>query len=277
MIADWLSSTGLAAAKPILTALVLPPVPLLALALVGLWRARRQRRCGLGLALASIIALWLCSCEGAAGWLERTILQPPPALSAQARAEIKARAAHGTRAAIVVLGGGVFRDAPELGTDDLQAPSLQRLRYGLWLGHETGIPVAMSGGAGWILGDGTTVSEASVAARIASQEFGAPLRWMESTSRDTRENALNTTALLVPQGVREIVLVTHGWHMPRALREFRAAAARQGVPLRIDPAPMGLAPRSDLPLLLWLPSGQGSHDVNIALREMLGMLLAPAQ
>lgn len=275
MIADWLSSTGLAAAKPVVTALALPPVPLLLVLLAGAWRLRRQRRGGLALVLGATCALWLCGCEGFAGWLEQAILQPPPALGADARAALKARAAQGAPIAIVVLGGGVDRAAPEYGADDLKAYSLQRLRYGAWLGRETGLPVAMSGGTGWIVRAGALTPEASVGARIAAQEFGAPLRWTETRSRDTRENALDTTALLAGQGIREVVLVTHGWHMPRALREFRAAAARQAAPLQVVAAPMGLAPRTELRPLLWIPSGDGARDVSVMLREILGLLAAP--
>jgi uncharacterized SAM-binding protein YcdF (DUF218 family) len=273
MIADWLSSTGLAAAKPAIAALVLPPVPLLLLALLGAWRARRGRRAGAGLAFAAVLGLWLCGCEGFADWLQRGLLRPPPALSAQDRAALKARAAGGGLA-IVVLGGGVARDAAEYGADDLRAPSLQRLRYGLWLGRETGIPVAMSGGTGWASPDGRATSEAAVGARIAAQEFGAPLRWTETRSRDTRENALEVTTLLTGQGIHEIVLVTHGWHMPRALREFRAAAARPGISMRVDAAPLDLAPRDDVPR--WVPSGRGTADVSTRVHELLGWMLAPA-
>ena len=42
----------------------------------------------------------------------------------------------------------------------------------------------------------------------------------KSESRDTRENAARTLALLKPAGIDHIVLVTHGYHMPRALRAF---------------------------------------------------------
>ena len=66
-------------------------------------------------------------------------------------------------------------------------------------------------------------------------------------------------ALLEPAGIREIVLVTHGTHMPRALCEFRAAAAARAAspPVRITPAPMGQAWPADSALLRWLPSGEG--------------------
>ena len=79
-------------------------------------------------------------------------------------------------------------------------------------------PLAFSGGVGWAQ-QGST-SEARVAAKIAAEEFGRPLRWVEDDSRDTRENAAKTIALLKPAGIQHIVLVTHGYHMRRALRAF---------------------------------------------------------
>ena len=277
MFADWLTSTSLGVAKPALTALVLPPTPLLLLAVFGAWRLRRGRRGGFGLVLAACAGLWLTTCDGFAGWLQATVLRPPPALDAAARAGLRLQAAEGSSIAIVVLGGGVDPYAPEVGDADLKTPSLQRLRYGIWLGRETGLPVAMSGGSGWTLGSGAHASEASVGARIAAREFGAPLRWTEETSRDTHGNARNTIALLSAQGVREIVLVTHGWHMPRALREFRAAAAAAGpgAPV-IVPAPMGLAPRDEMLLLQWMPSADGARNTTYILREFGGGLFAPA-
>ena len=63
-----------------------------------------------------------------------------------------------------------------------------------------------------------------VAAKIAADEFNRPIKWQEEDSRDTRENASRTLALLKPAGIDHIVLVTHGYHMPRALRAFTEAA-----------------------------------------------------
>jgi uncharacterized SAM-binding protein YcdF (DUF218 family) len=151
---------------------------------------------------------------------------------------------------------------------NLQAKSLERLRYGLWLGRETGLPVAFSGGVGWAEeGDSP---EAEVAARIARDEFNRPLRWTETRSHDTRENAALTVPLLREAGVREIVLVTHAFHMPRALRVFTTVA---GTDIRVVPAPLGLVRPGDRPVLDWLPSGKGFMDVRDVLREMLGLLV----
>jgi hypothetical protein len=70
-------------------------------------------------------------------------------LSADRIQALKADAQAKRPVAIVVLGGGMEALAPEYGVSSLRATSLERLRYGIWLGRETGLPVAFSGGVGW--------------------------------------------------------------------------------------------------------------------------------
>ena len=277
MIADWLTSSGLGQLKPVLAALLLPPAPFLLLALAGAGLTRRRPRTARGLIVLACVGVWLCSCVGAARWVEESWLALPAPLDATERAQLKARAAAGESIAIVVLGGGVNPQAPEYGGADLASPSLFRLRYGLWLGRQTGIPVAASGGVGWGPSSPGIQPEASRMAEIAQAEYGAPLRWVETASRDTHENAVNTLALLGPAGIREIVLVTHATHLPRALREFRAAAAVDAASasspaMRITPAAMGQAWPADSPLLRWLPSSEGTLRVRAALHEVLAKL-----
>lgn len=274
MIADWLTSSGMGQLKPVLSALLLPPMPFLLLALAAAGLVRRRPRTARALVVLACIGAWLCSSAGAARWVEESWLSLPAPLAAAQRAQLKARAAAGDPIAIVVLGGGVNPLAPEYGGADLASPSLFRLRYGIWLGLQTGVPVAASGGVGWGTSDAAIQPEASRMAEIAQAEYGAPLRWVESTSRDTHENAVNTLALLRPAGIREIVLVTHAMHMPRALREFRAAAAAASAsaPIRVTPAAMGTAWPGDSALLRWLPSSEGNLRMHAALHEVLARL-----
>lgn len=274
MIADWFTSAGLGPLKPVLSALLLPPAPFLVLGLAGAGLVRRRPRAGRWLVVLACLGAWLGGCVGAAHWVEESWLALPAPLDADQRAHLKARAAAGDPLAIVVLGGGVNPLAPEYGTADLAGPSLFRLRYGLWLGRQTGIPVAASGGIGWGASAPGLQPEASRMAQIAQAEFGEPLRWIEATSRDTHENAVNTLALLRPADIREIVLVTHGTHMPRALREFRAAAAADAgsAPVLITPATMGEAWPADSALLRWVPSGEGVVRMRAALHEVLARL-----
>ena len=256
---------GLAGWKPALTALALPPVPLLALMLAGaLWLPRR-RVAGWLLLLLGAAGIWL-SCTSALGdTLQRRWIEP---LRALGPADLQALQATRRSGAIVVLGGGRDRHAPEYGAADLGADAAQRLRYGLWLSRETGWPVAFSGGTGHAQTAGP--AEAQIAAQVAARDFGRPLKWLESDSRDTRENAERSVALLRAAGVTRIVLVTHAWHMPRSLRAFEQAVARSGGGIAVTPAPMALAADDAPPVLRWLPSQRGFEDTRHVLREWLG-------
>jgi uncharacterized SAM-binding protein YcdF (DUF218 family) len=145
-----------------------------------------------------------------------------------------------------------------------------RLRYAVWLSRQTGVPVAATGGRGWGAPDPAIPPEATRMAEIAQAEWGVPLRWTETASRDTHENAVDTLALLRPDGIRELVLVTQGLHMPRALREFRAAAAQPAsAAIRLTAAPMGQAYAASSLAVAWLPSGEGALRMHEVLHEVL--------
>jgi uncharacterized SAM-binding protein YcdF (DUF218 family) len=276
MIADWMSSAGLGGLKPVLSALALPPVPFLVMALAGACVTRSRPRAARTLVVLACVGVWLCACSGFARWLESHGLDEPAPLASADRAQLKARAAAGEALAIVVLGGGVDETAPEYGRPNLGKEAYERLRYAVWLHRETGIPILASGGRGWGAPDPSNPPEASRTAELAQAELGTTLRWTETASRDTHENAVNSVALLQAAGVREIVLVTHGWHMPRALHEFRAAAvaaAGASAPLRITAATMGQAYPAGPALLRWMPSDTGFQRTRLAWHEMLGALV----
>lgn len=253
--------------KPTLTALLLPPVPLLLLVLVGARLMFRRRGLAWLLVLLACAGLWLSATRGAAAALQHLLLAPPKALSTEQVGELRRAVTAGRRVAVVVLGGGAESLAPEYGVSNLTPTSLARLRYGLWLSRQTGAPVLFSGGTAW--GAPVGVAEAAAAARIAEQDFGRPLKWQEGESRDTRQNAARSVSLLAPAGVTELLIVTDGWHMRRALRAFEQEVLRQGAPMRLQPAPMGLA-GAERGAAAWLPSGTGTLLMQRVLREWLG-------
>ena len=264
-----LALLGIASWKPILSALALPPVPFLLMVLVGARLILPRRGLGWFVILLGVSGLWLSACSGVGQLLSDWVLRPPPALSADGLGTLKSAVRNRHPVAIVVLGGGVEALAPEYRVANLASPSLERLRYGLWLSRETGAPVAFSGGLGWAQADAQ--AEAQVASRIATQDFGRQIRWAEDRSRDTRENAAYTVALLKHEGIKHIVLVTHGSHMPRALRDFEQAA--QGSGIAVQAAPMGMASMVSAPSVKdWLPSPTGFTQVNNVLHELLGLL-----
>ncbi len=257
---------GIESWKPVLTALLLPPVPFLLLMLLGARLLLPRRGLGWLVILFSVAMLWLSACTGSAQFLSQFVLHPPGPVTSGRIKELKADTRQ--TAAIVVLGSGMEAYAPEYGVSNLTHQSLERLRYGIWLGRETGIPVAFSGGVGLAsVDEGKT--EAQVASQIAAQEFGRPLKWLEDKARDTRENASFTITLLKPLGVKRIVLVTHGWHMPRALRAFEEAAGKGGG-IEIEAAPMGLARAVEAPSLTWIPSTHGITEVRNIVHELYG-------
>lgn len=88
---------------------------------------------------------------------------------------------------------------------------------------------------------------------------------VEDRSRNTRENAVESAAILRREGWTKILLVTSAFHMPRALGCFRAVGlepATLAVDLRSDQSPKGLA---DL-----LPRTKSLHTSAAALRELAG-------
>jgi uncharacterized SAM-binding protein YcdF (DUF218 family) len=271
MFNDLALQFGLVGSKPMLTALLLPPAPLLLSMLLGAALLRRRPVWGWLLLLAGAAGIWLSSTTAVGQGLQRQLLQPWRALSLQDLQALQAsrRAAAAPTTAIVVLGAGRESYAPEFGAPNLSARSMERLRYGLWLSRETGLPVAFSGGTGHAQTDGP--AEAEVAAQIATRDFARPLKWAEPGASDTRENAARSVALLRAAGVTRIVLVTHGWHMRRSHRAFEQAIEASGGGITLQAAPMGLARNESATALRWLPSVEGFTSTHNALREYLGL------
>ena len=259
---------GISAWKPVVAALLLPPVPFILLMLVGTRLVLPRRGLGWLVALTGAVLLWLSACGGTARLLSQALLAPPGALSLQRVAELKADVQARQPIAIVVLGAGAKSLAPEYGVSNLSGDSLERLRYGLWLGRETGAPVAFSGGVGWADVSASPVPEAQIAARIAAQDFGRQIKWTEERSRDTRENAGYTVPLLKEQGIRRAILVTHERHMPRAMRAFVQAA--QGSGIVFEAAPIDLLDAQIRQPSSWLPSTKGLRMVREVLHEAAG-------
>ena len=239
--------------KKLLSALLLPPVSLAALALFGLFIARRHPRAGRWLAGLSLLGLLTLSIPVVSVALMRSLETFPPA-TATALARVQA---------IVILGGGMRHGTPEYGGDTLDAYSLERVRYGVHLQKRTGLPILASGGAPF-----GGRPEAEAMKESIEEEFGGTVRWVESRSRDTTENARFSAAALSADGVSRIALVSHAWHLPRAIPLFE----RQG--LEIVAAPTAFTTLPESRLAQWLPSARALAQSSAALREWLGKLFS---
>lgn len=248
--------------KALVMPLLLPPAgPLLlvSLAFAGAWRLRRGRQVAIALGLAGLASLWLLSCQGVAIRLSPLLLPLPEPLASPALTAARTQA-------VVVLGGGVLPQAPEYGAPQPANPTLARLRYGIRLARTQGLPLAFAGGIGW--GGRGTASEAQAAALSAREDFGFEIRWLDDRSRDTRENALAVAALLHPQGLRRIALVSDAWHLPRATLEFQRAG------FEVLPAPTQMPLPSSRPALEWMPSAEGLLASRQVLREWVALRAA---
>ena len=174
---DLFATLGVLEWKPWVAALLLPPVPLLGLLLLAWWWQRRRPALATLLLLGSVLALWFSQCQVTGALLEGP-LTSTPSLSMQRIAELRRAGADG-RTAVVVLGGGARPLASEYGESHLDNNSMERLHYGLWLSRQLAVPALFSGGTGWAQQD--TPAEASIAARIASRDYGRNLRWASSS------------------------------------------------------------------------------------------------
>jgi len=199
---------------------LLPPPP--GLALLALLLLLLRQRVLAGVALAGLVLLSL----GPVGTALLAVLDVPAG-----------NAAGPAPGAIVVLGGDVQRTAGYQGTvpnATIGALSLERVQAGAALQRRTGLPLLMTGG---IVETGATpVGE--LMARSARDDFGARVRWVEPLSRDTWENAAFSAPLLRAAGISRVFLVTHDWHMRRALVAFRHAGIEAvPMPTYADPGP----------------------------------------
>ncbi len=235
--------------KALLKALILPPTGLLLLSLAGLGMQRRLPRAGRAFALCGVLLLLLLSMPVVAAWLVQTVYSSPPLDVERAR----------SAQAIVILGGGTRRDAVEYGGDTLGRLTLERVRYGARVARSTGLPILVSGGVPLEGG----ASEAKLMKDALENEFGVVVRWTEDRSRNTHENAVRTAEMLRSVGIRRIVLVAHGFDMPRAEAEFAEAG------IETVPAPTGVPTRIFNGPLSFVPSIAGLEGSYLAIYEIL--------
>lgn len=235
-------------AKKLVAALVLPPAGPLLLILLGLSIGRLRKLAWLGWFYAAVTTIPASV---------NALMLPLEAVPTVTRAQVA------TTGAIVILGGGVRSNAPELGGTTVNALTLERLRFGALVARGSGLPVLVAGGApeGY-------VPEATLMRDVLENEYGVPVRWIESTSLDTRDNAVNSARLLKAAGIARITLVTHAAHMRRAQAAFEEAG------LQVTPAPTAWQSNPDIDYLWrdFIPSARSAYSGWYAMHEWLGRL-----
>lgn len=227
---------------------LLPPVNLLLLGAFGLWWLGRRPRLGRKVLVLAFLGFWLFCTPYVAGRMLAALEVP--------YAPVKGDEAE----AIVVLGGGLCSGSVEFGEPySLNNRTLERVRYGAWLHRKTGKPLLVTGG-----GPDGRATEGPLMRAALEREFGVPVDWVEDRSANTRENARFSAPLLKASGVRRIYLVSHAWHLPRAIPEFE----REG--LVVVPAGTGFQPAGDPELFDFLPNASALMSSYYACHEWIG-------
>ena len=244
--------------RAILKLVLLPPGSLLLLLLIGWIFARRFF--GRLLILIAILAFYALSTPVVLDLLASQ-LETVPALTPTQLRNSRANA-------ILVFLADRRRHNPELGGADALGPmSLERVDYALRLHRKTGLPIILSGGS--VKGDTTPLAQ--LASEWLRQQAGVVPLAVESHSRDTRENAKASAERLQSLGIDRVLLVTHAFHMPRAMLSARDA--------RIDAVPAPFAFRHVAPELQepgeitdWLPHPGVLGRSYLMLHEMAGLV-----
>jgi uncharacterized SAM-binding protein YcdF (DUF218 family) len=237
-------------ATNLIAAFLLPPLSLLLLGGAGLLLLGRKPLLGKGLLIASLAGLWLLSTPIVAEQFLLRLMPPYAPLSGR------------DADAIVILGGGRNRNSVEYGGDTIKNLTLERLRYGALLARRLHKPVLVTGGAP----EGDLVPEAYLMRRVLQDEFHVPVRWLEDRSRNTRENARFSAQILRRAGIKRIYLVSHAWHLARAMPEFE----RTG--LMVIPAGTGYKQYGDVELFDFIPDAKALYNSYLASHEWIGLL-----
>jgi uncharacterized SAM-binding protein YcdF (DUF218 family) len=103
-------------------------------------------------------------------------------------------------------------------------------------------------------------------------DWGIPRTTMitETQSRNTYQNAVNTRPLLEAMNARRILLVTSGFHMPRALEVFRKTLADTNIEIVPASADILVTGATGPTVLGYLPSAGALNGTRLALHEHLG-------
>jgi uncharacterized SAM-binding protein YcdF (DUF218 family) len=242
--------------------LLIHPLPLFfllsTLALINLWRKRKEGRARLLLVTVPFVAL-LVSCLPAASYLALGSLEwlHPPVKGRPRDAQV-----------IVVLSGGLIAPDEIRERAELAPNTLYRCLHALDLYRRgSPVPILVSGGKVEPDEPGPTHAEAM---RDFLVEMGVPASdvILEDRSRDTFENGVECARLLPERGIKRVILVTEAMHLARAVGVFR----KQG----IEPIPSGCNYRAtefDFYFSDFVPNPVAAGAFNDAFHEWIGLAL----
>jgi uncharacterized SAM-binding protein YcdF (DUF218 family) len=242
--------------KKLLTPFLLPPGIIVMLLGVFGTRLAMRRRWRSGWIFFSLgLLLWALSTAPLADGLMRKL---------EAGISIPANP---TGDVIVLLGGGIIDDVPDLSGTAAPTPLMMgRLVAAVRLYRRLHLPIVVSGGRWFNNGKPT---EASVDKRILI-DLGVPGDKVieEDRARDTMQNARFSAAICRRHGFSKPILLTAAYHLKRACMAFDAAG------VKVIPFPAYFLGSTDAPLVWYnlLPRAGALDICAIALHEYLGIL-----
>jgi uncharacterized SAM-binding protein YcdF (DUF218 family) len=230
---------------------LVPPSGLIWWLLLGLLVMRRRRRLGAAITVVSVALLYALSTPLVGGLLISSLEEAqPPAQGA------------GEPGAIIILGADGERTPDQLVRAEPGPLSLQRLAGAAIIVREKKLPVLITGGK---VGEGQP-AVADLMADLFRDAFDLPVEWRETRADNTCENARFSAEVLRKAGISSALVVTHAWHMPRAILSFQQA----GFP--IIPAPLHADTHEIRAVSDFLPHTSAWVRSFYALHEWIGLL-----
>ncbi len=218
----------------------------------------RRKKVGLGLLLTSIGILWLSSTFYVSHHLVTSLEWRYLPIPTEDMPEADA---------IVLLGGAVSAPRPprvEIELFDAADRVLHAAR--LYRAGKAPIVIVSGGALPWT---NYPYPEAPIAKTLL-QDWGVPAAaiLIDSNSRNTYENAVNTKRLVEEHSLRSILLVTSALHMPRAMASFRSIGI-EAIPAPTDYMATRVSHHSILDLL---PSVGALSKTTLAVKEYIGLV-----
>lgn len=238
--------------QQLLSTVLLPPIGLVLVMVIATWLALRDHRWGGWLGFATGLALLLLATPEIAQSLRYSLERDVPTTVPTDGPLPQA---------VIILGGDSMRGGAG---PDIGPLTLERLRAGAALARRTGLPILVTGGPN---GRPTDPPLAVMMAGSLADDFGRPARWIEPRARDTHDNAEFSAAALRAEGIGAAYVVSHGWHLPRAVEAF----GRLGFP--VTPVPVRTAFRPEGGVASWTPRPDYWALSWYMLREWLGRLV----
>jgi len=240
----------------VVSQLLLPPGGLILLATLGVvfWK----QRWGRALVVVVLLAFWGLSTEPVRDALSKPLEFKYSALQLNNTAF--------KHSAIVLLGGGIYANAPEYGgSDELGSYAMMRTLYAAYVAKQTGVNVYATGGKPLAQGDD---AEGDVMRRWLIR-LGVPENkvFAEAYANNTWQNAIYMKKLLAEKGIDHIILVTSAWHIPRSVWCFESQN------LHVTAAPTDyMTSQQGYDLRSYVPRWTVFSDSGQALHEYLGLL-----